>query len=62
EQDPIHQGHRLLDLANAFRESGNRFVDVKLYPDMRHEPLNEKNSQRVMQDIIEWIQHNTRLD
>jgi len=62
EQDPINQGHRLIDLANAFRESGNRFVDVKLYPDMRHEPLNEKNSQRVINDIIEWIKHCARLD
>lgn len=62
EHDPIHQGHRLIDLANAFRESGNRFVDVKLYSDMRHEPLNEKNSPRVIQDIIDWIKHNARLD
>lgn len=60
EQDPINQGHRLIDLANAFRESGSRNVDVKLYPQMRHEPLNEKDAQRVMQDIIEWIEHSAR--
>lgn len=60
EDDPISRGHRLLDLANAFREAGNRTVDVKIYPGMRHEPLNERKSERVMLDIIEWIDQQCR--
>ncbi|TDQ36806.1 alpha/beta hydrolase [Thiopseudomonas denitrificans] len=55
EQDPLHQGKRLLDLAYALRESGQRSVDVKLYPGMRHEPLNERHRARVFTDIIAWI-------
>lgn len=56
EHDPIHRGHRLLDLAEALRQSGNRVIDVKLYSDMRHEPLNELNSERVYQDIVHWLE------
>ena len=55
EQDPLHQGSRLLDLASALRESGKRSVDVKLYPGMRHEPVNERNRARVFADITSWI-------
>lgn len=63
EQDPVHQGERLLDLAEALRQSGKRNVDVKLYPDMRHEPLKERQRQRVFRDLIEWMgQHCSRPD
>lgn len=57
EQDPLHQGTRLLDLATALRDSGKQSVDVKLYPGMRHEPVNERNRARVFSDIIHWIKH-----
>lgn len=30
-------------------------VRVQLYPNMRHEPLHEKQNQRVYQDILHWI-------
>ncbi len=56
EFDAISRGQRMLDLANALRESGNRAVDVKLYPSMRHEPLHEKQRQRVMKDILHWLE------
>lgn len=56
EQDPLHRGIRLLDLARALRESGQRSVDVKLYPGMRHEPLNERQRTRVFTDITRWIE------
>lgn len=55
EYDPINKGHRLLDLADAFRKAGNRHVDVKLYSGMRHEPLQETQSERVMLDVLSWI-------
>lgn len=61
EQDPLHRGTRLLDLASALRESGTRSVDVKLYPGMRHEPLNERQRKRVFMDIADWIAHHGRL-
>lgn len=56
EQDPLHRGSRLLDLASALRESGKRSINVKLYPGMRHEPINERDRTRVYADIIDWIE------
>lgn len=62
EQDPLHKGSRLLDLANALRESGKRSVDVKLYPGMRHEPHNERGRAQVFADIISWIEQHSCND
>ncbi len=59
DADPINHGHRLIDLANALRESGNRAVDIRLYPQARHEVLQETNHAGVTADIIKWI--NTAL-
>ena len=55
DADPINHGHRLIDLANALRESGNRAVDIRLYPQARHEVLQETNHAEVTADIIQWI-------
>ena len=55
DADPIHHGHRLIDLANALRESGNRAVDIRLYPQARHEVLQEINHAEVTADIIRWL-------
>lgn len=55
DADPINHGHRLIDLANALRESGNRAVDIRLYPQARHEVLQETNHTEVTADIIQWI-------
>jgi alpha-beta hydrolase superfamily lysophospholipase len=53
--DPINHGHRLIDLANALRESGNRAVDVHIYPQARHEMLQETNHLEVTAGIIQWL-------
>lgn len=55
DADPINHGHRLIGLANALRESGNRAVDVRIYPQARHEVLQETNHVEVTADIIQWI-------
>lgn len=59
DADPINHGHRLIDLANALRESGNRAVDIRIYPRARHEVLQETNHLEVTADIIQWL--NTAL-
>ncbi len=59
DADPINKGHRLIDLANALRESGNRAVDIRLYPEARHEVLQETNHIEVTADIMLWL--NTAL-
>ena len=45
----IHQA------ANAFRKAGMTDVQVKLYPDCRHEILNELNKEEVFADVTNWI-------
>ena len=55
DADPINRGHRLIDLANALRESGNRAVDIKLYRQARHEVLQEINHAEVTADIMHWL-------
>lgn len=55
DADPVNRGHRLIDLANVLRESGNRAVDVHIYPEARHEVLHEVNYEEVTADIIQWL-------
>ncbi len=59
DADPINHGHRLIDLANALRQSGNRAVDMRIYPGARHEVLQETNHAEVTADIVRWL--NTAL-
>ncbi|MES2821174.1 MAG: alpha/beta hydrolase [Pseudomonadota bacterium] len=54
-RDPISQGKRLEDLVKALRQSGNRDVQLKIYPDARHELLNESNRDEVMADLVQWL-------
>ncbi|WP_449276859.1 alpha/beta fold hydrolase [Leucobacter sp. GX24907] len=54
--DPLHRGERhLRRLAKAYRKRGLRDVTVKVYPEARHEILNETNRDEVQRDIITWM-------
>lgn len=55
DADPINHGHRLIDLANALRESGNKAVDIRIYPQARHEVLQEINHAEVTEDMMRWL-------
>ena len=39
----------------------NCSVSVQLYPNMRHEPLHEKQAQKVFVDILAWIERHLRV-
>jgi alpha-beta hydrolase superfamily lysophospholipase len=54
--DPVSDGKRQHDLANALKAAGNAHVQVKLYPEARHELLNESNRDEVTTFIIDWLQ------
>ncbi|MEK8079771.1 alpha/beta hydrolase [Pseudomonas sp. XK-1] len=54
--DPVSDGKRLADLAEALRAAGNPHVQLQLYPDARHEVLNESNRDEVTAYIIDWLQ------
>ena len=55
ECDPVSEGKRLTDLANALRSAGNRQLQLNLYPQARHELFNETNRDEVMADVIAWL-------
>lgn len=59
--DPVG-GERAVASAAAFlRECGVLDVTQKLYPDARHEILNETNAGEVMDDIATWIERKAAL-
>lgn len=57
DHDPVGQnGKGVQKVAGFFRSAGCTDVTVKLYPNGRHEMLNELNKQEVYQDILSWLE------
>lgn len=54
-EDPLSRGASLQRLADAYRARGVRDVSLKLYPEARHELLNETNREEVFADVVTWI-------
>ncbi|WP_201590338.1 alpha/beta fold hydrolase [Psychrobacter fozii] len=60
EDDPIgDMGHGIRKIVTRLNKKNFSNVDIQLYPNMRHEPLHEKDHEIVYQDILEWIESNT---
>ncbi|WP_369958954.1 lysophospholipase [Pseudomonas benzenivorans] len=53
--DPVSAGKRLQHLADALRRAGLEQVHLKIYPDARHELLNESNRDEVTAYLIGWL-------
>ena len=58
--DPVSQGKRLQHLANALRQAGNKQLQLHIYPDARHELLNESNRDEVTTYLIGWLEQALR--
>ena len=57
-QDPVHAEESGLDaMLSCYRSTGLQ-VDYKLYPEGRHEMLNETNRVEVVADLISWLGSN----
>lgn len=57
EDDPIgNMGKGIRKIVTRLNKKNFSHVDIQLYPNMRHEPLHEKDNQAVYQDILEWIE------
>ena len=56
DRDPVSQGKRLVDLANALRAAGLKEVELKLYPEARHELFNESNRDEVTTHLRDWLE------
>jgi alpha-beta hydrolase superfamily lysophospholipase len=55
EKDPVGSGNGVNKVAAQLRAEGVKQVDVKLYPDGRHEMFNEINCEEVYADLIAWL-------
>ncbi|MBQ7173457.1 MAG: lysophospholipase [Clostridia bacterium] len=56
-KDPVGENGKGVEKAvNAFKAAGMKDVTLKLYPDCRHELLNELNKEEVMKDLLDWIE------
>lgn len=55
-EDPVgNYGKGVKDVAGRLKSTGHTKVTLKLYPECRHEVLNELNRQEVMEDLLSWI-------
>ena len=55
DQDPVgDNGKGMKNLYDAYKRAAIFDVRLKLYPDARHETLNESNRQEVTDDLIAW--------
>ena len=61
ECDPVSAGKRLKDLTGALRLSGNQHVHLRLYPQARHELLNETNRDEVTAQLLDWLESTLAL-
>ena len=57
ELDPVgNMGKGVKDVYKKFVKAGIQDVECKLYPNDRHEILNEKDKYEVYSDIYAWIE------
>lgn len=56
-KDPVGgMAKGVLRCIDAFKRSGMKDITIKLYPEGRHEMLNERNKAEVYQDILDWLE------
>ena len=61
EEDPVGAyGKGVRQAHAAFQKAGMERAEIRLYPDGRHEILNELNKQEVYTDVLGWIQGVTK--
>ncbi len=62
-RDPVGEsGRSVAQLCSAYRAAGLQRVTQRLYPDARHETLNETNRDEVTRDLVAWLDevHNAK--
>lgn len=59
DKDPVGMfGKDVVKAAEAYRKQGSTEVEVRIYPGMRHEILNEPGNYRVYNDVVDWLKGN----
>lgn len=57
ENDPVgNYGKGPTEVATRLQQQNIAQVSLTLYPEMRHEILNEKDATKVFQDVLEWCE------
>ena len=57
DKDPVgNNGKGVANVKKLFDGAGMQDVTMKLYPEGRHEMLNELNKQEVMDDLLAWVE------
>ena len=55
--DPVGRNAKgVQDLVDSYRSAGFSNVSCKLYPEARHELVNEINRKEVVDDLVDWIE------
>ena len=58
EEDPVGAyGKGVITSYTKFRDAGMKDVNIKLYPNDRHEILNELDRQQVYEDLYTWLEN-----
>lgn len=60
EVDPVGGDRGMTKLLRHLAQTGHQRLKVMIYPDARHEMLNETNRDQVMDDWLNWIDTTTR--
>jgi len=56
KKDPVSKnGKQVSDVFNMYKKAGIKDVEMKIYPEARHETLNEINKEDVYNDILNWL-------
>jgi alpha-beta hydrolase superfamily lysophospholipase len=55
EMDPVGMNNGVRVLEQRYKELGIKVVQVILYPECRHETLNETNRDEVHRDVTRWL-------
>lgn len=62
QQDPVgNYGKSVKKLYDIYNELGISDLNLKLYPDSRHEILNELNKDEVTEDILNWVNSQIKI-
>lgn len=60
DRDPVGKcGKGVKNLYRIYKNTGVEDITLKLYPEARHELLNELNREEVTKDIIAWLKQHT---
>ncbi|RLD61325.1 MAG: alpha/beta hydrolase, partial [Bacteroidetes bacterium] len=57
DKDPVSEnGKGVTEVYQKYKTTGLTDLEIKLYPDGRHEILNEINKEEVYNDVLKWLE------